>query len=156
MCSSMCSVQAPQQQSSGLEKQSMEVEADWEGRQETGSEASDSRSPSPCIPQRMLVCVDMLLQATERALCCALLLVVMTATADQPKSAGTISHVAAVCRIFWLLPLSPHAGRKCIASAFSCISWYQSISLQLHLLPLLKTLTQMVPNKLNTQLHHPQ
>jgi len=70
MCSSMCSVQAHQQQSSGLEKQSMEAGADWEGRQATGSEASDSRSPSPCLLQRMHLCADMLLQTTERALCC--------------------------------------------------------------------------------------
>jgi hypothetical protein len=77
-------------------------------------------------------------------------IVVMTVTAEQPKSAGTISHVAAARRIFWLLP-SPHARHKCIRPACPSISWYQTVDLQLHLLPLLETLTQMVTDQSNTQ-----
>ena len=44
-----CSLQAQQQQSSGLGKQSMEAGADQEARQATGPEANDSRSASPCM-----------------------------------------------------------------------------------------------------------
>ena len=57
MCSSMCSVQAQQQQSSGLEKQSVEAGADQEAKQVTGPEASASRSAPPYIPIIQQACV---------------------------------------------------------------------------------------------------
>ena len=47
-----CALQAQQQQSSGLEKQSMKAKGDQEGRQVTDPQAHDSRSASPCIPQQ--------------------------------------------------------------------------------------------------------
>ncbi len=125
-----CALQAQQQQSCGLEKQSMEAGAARGARQATGPEANDLRSTSPCIPQQSrLVCAGLLLQATERAMCCALLLVVMTVTAGSQKSAGTVSHVVVVYCILCLFPSSPHAGCKCIAPAFPCISWYQNVHL---------------------------
>ena len=102
------------------------MKADQEGRQATGPEANDLRSESPCTLHRRPVSAEVLLQATERALHCALLLVVMTLAADQVESAGTVSHVAAVCCIFCLLP-SPHAGCKCVGPAFPCISQYHHL-----------------------------
>ena len=140
-------MQAQQRQSSGLEEQSMKAGADQEGRQATGPEANDFRSASPCTPQRRPVSVA----ASDRE---GVILRLVACCHDLNSRSSKICWHCLSCRCCMLYILSVAITSCRMQVHWTSFPMYLSVPpshMKMHLLPLLKTLTQLVTDKLNTR-----